>query len=243
MARPITVLSLTPEEERQLLQRSRAATASSRDCLRAEIVLLRAKGFKEVEVAKQLAVSLPCVSKWSKRFELQGLEGLRDKEGRGRKPFLPLDKVQQVISRATRPPAGCSRWSVRSMAKEVGISHDSVRRIWHDHDIKPHLTRTFKVSTDPLFEEKFWDVIGLYLNPPEKALVLCCDEKSQCQALERTQPGLPLGVGHIRTRTHDYERHGTITLFAALSYLEGKVLSRTEERCQRRNDSGGKPPV
>jgi len=116
------------------------------------------------------------------------------------------------------------------MAKEVGISHDSVRRIWQDHEIKPHLTRTFKLSTDPLFEEKFWDVIGLYLNPPEKALVLCCDEKSQCQALERTQPGLPLGIGHIRTRTHDYERHGTITLFAALSYLEGKILSRTEDR-------------
>jgi hypothetical protein len=114
------------------------------------------------------------------------------------------------------------------MAKAVGLSHDSVRRIWRDHGIKPHLTRTFKLSTDPLFEEKFWDVIGLYLNPPDKALVLCCDEKSQCQALERTQPGLPLGIGHIRTRTHDYERHGTITLFAALSYLEGKVLSRTE---------------
>ena len=106
MARPITVLSLTPEEEKELRQRSRASTASNRDCLRAEIVLLRAKGLKEVEVAKELAVSLPCVSKWSKRFELQGLEGLRDKEGRGRKPFLPLDKVQQVISRATRPPAG-----------------------------------------------------------------------------------------------------------------------------------------
>ena len=95
------------------------------------------------------------------------------------------------------------------MAKATGISHDSVRRIWQAHDIKPHLTRTFKLSTDPLFEQKFWDVIGLYLDPPEKALVLCCDEKSQCQALERTQPGLPLGVGHIRTRTHDYERAKT----------------------------------
>jgi len=157
-----------------------------------------------------------------------GLEGLNDQEGRGRKASLPLDKVEQVISRATRPPAGRSRWSVRSMAKAAGISHDSVRRIWRDHGIKPHLTRTFKLSTDPLFEEKFWDVIGLYLDPPDKALVLCCDEKSQCQALERTQPGLPLGMGHIRTRTHDYERHGTITLFAALSYMEGKILSRTE---------------
>jgi transposase len=230
MARPINILSLTPDEEKELRRRSKARTISRRDCLRAEIVLLRAKGLRETDVASQLAVSLPCVSKWSKRFELDGLEGLSDQEGRGRKPSLPLDKVQQVISQATRPPKGRSRWSVRSMAKAAGMSHDSVRRIWQDHDIKPHLTRTFKLSTDPLFEEKFWDVIGLYLNPPDKALVLCCDEKSQCQALERTQPGLPLGMGHIRTRTHDYERHGTITLFAALSYMEGKILSRTEER-------------
>jgi len=116
------------------------------------------------------------------------------------------------------------------MAKAVGISHDSVHRIWKQNDLKPHLTRTFKLSRDPQFEQKFWDVIGLYLNPPDKALVLCCDEKSQCQALQRTQPGLPLGVGHIRTQTHDYYRHGTITLFAALNYLDGKILSRTEAR-------------
>jgi transposase len=116
------------------------------------------------------------------------------------------------------------------MAREVGVSPNSVHQIWKRNDLKPHLVRTFKISNDPQFEQKFWDVIGLYLNPPEKALVLCCDEKSQCQAVERTQPGLPLGVGHIRTRTHDYKRHGTLTLFAALSYLEGKIISRTEEK-------------
>ena len=116
------------------------------------------------------------------------------------------------------------------MAREVGISPDSVHRIWRANDIKPHLVETFKLSNDKRFEEKFWDVIGLYLDPPERALVLCCDEKSQCQALERTQPGLPLGVGHIRTRTHDYIRHGTITLFAALNYLDGKIIARSEER-------------
>jgi transposase len=114
------------------------------------------------------------------------------------------------------------------MAREVGISPDSVHRIWRANDIKPHLVETFKLSNDKRFEEKFWDVIGLYLNPPDKALVLCCDEKSQCQALERTQPGLPLGQGHIRTQTHDYYRHGTLTLFAALNYLEGKLVARTE---------------
>jgi transposase len=223
-------LKLTGEEEVELRRRTKAATTPRRDALRAEIILLRAEGVKEIDVASQLQVSLNCVSKWSKRFDLQGLAGLVDLSGRGRKPYLPLEQVEKVITKATRPPAGRSRWSVRSMAREVGISPDSVRRIWRDNDIRPHLSRTFKLSNDPLFEQKFWDVIGLYLNPPEKALVLCCDEKSQCQALERTQPGLPLGVGHIRTRTHDYERHGTITLFAALNYLEGKIISRTEDR-------------
>ena len=116
------------------------------------------------------------------------------------------------------------------MAKAVGISHDSVPRIWQQNDQKPHPTRTFKVSRDPEFERKFWDVIGLYLNPPNKALVLSCDEKSPCQARERTQPAWPLGSGHLRTKTHDYMRHGTITLFAALNYLDGKILSPSEAR-------------
>jgi transposase len=177
-----------------------------------------------------LGVSLTTVSTWSRRFELHGLEGLRDRPGRGRKPSLAADKVRQVITRVVQPPKGKKKWSTRSMAAAVGISHQSVHRIWKNNDLKPHLLRTFKISQDPQFERKFWDVIGLYLNPPDKALVLCCDEKSQCQALERTQPGLPLGIGHIRTRTHDYKRHGTITLFAALNYLDGKILSRTEKR-------------
>ena len=116
------------------------------------------------------------------------------------------------------------------MARAAGISPASVQRLWAASDIKPHLSRTFKLSNDKRFEEKFWDVIGLYLNPPDKALVLCCDEKSQCQALERTQPGLPLGIGHIRTKTHDYVRHGTLTLFAALNYLEGKLITRLAAR-------------
>ena len=116
------------------------------------------------------------------------------------------------------------------MSRHAGISASSVQRISSKSDLKPHRVKTFKLSNDPKFEEKFWDVIGLYLNPPDKALVLCCDEKSQCQALERTQPGLPLGAGHIRTRTHDYYRHGTVTLFAALNYMDGKIISRTEDR-------------
>src|SRR5213079_1985422 len=134
------------------------------------------------------------------------------------------------IVAATRPPGRRSRWSTRTMARAVGVSPATVQRLWSSNDIKPHLTRTFKLSNDPQFEAKFWDVIGLYLNPPDRALVLCCDEKSQCQALQRTQPGLPLGIGHVRTRTHDFIRHGTVTLFAALNYLDGKIISRVAEK-------------
>ena len=230
MARPITVLKLTAGDRRELQRRVSSSTSSKRDSLRAEIVLLWSEGVKVEEVAERLNVSLPCVSKWSRRFQHGGLDGLNDKVGRGRKPRVPMETVEQIIVKVTQPPPGRTRWSLRSMAKEVGVSRHTVHRIWKRNDLKPHRTPTFKLSKDPKFEQKFWDVIGLYLHPPEKALVLCCDEKTQCQALERSQPGLPLGIGHIRTRTHDYKRHGTITLFAALNYLDGKLISRTEQR-------------
>lgn len=221
-------MELTEPERGELQRRVNAPTASKRDSLRAAIILRRGEGIRQVQVATELGVSVTCVSKWSQRFELDGLAGLRDKKGRGRPTSIPADKVEQVLTRVTQPPKPRTRWSVRTMAAAVGISPDSVHRIWQANDIKPHLMKTFKVSTDKHFEEKFWDVIGLYLDPPERALVLCCDEKTQCQALERSQPCLPLGVGEIRTRTHDYKRHGTITLFAALNYLDGKLISRTE---------------
>jgi len=230
MARPITVIELTPEERGELTRRTRATTASKRDSFRAQIILYRAAGKREIDVAQLLQTSLTTVSLWSRRFEQQGVEGLTDKPGRGRKPYLPVETVKQIIEKVTQPPKGRRRWSARTMAAAAGVSHRTVQRVWKQNDLKPHLVRTFKLSKDPNFEIKFWDVIGLYLNPPDKALVLCCDEKTQCQALERTQPGLPLGIGHIRTQTHDYRRHGTITLFAALNYLDGKILSRTEAR-------------
>ena len=230
MARPITVVEITPEEKTELRRRSLSPIATQRDALRARIILLRSQGKKEADVAKAVGSSVNTVSLWSKRFERGGLDGLRDEKGRGRKSWLAPEKVRQVIAKVVQPPKGKKRWSTRSMAAEVGISHRSVHEIWRRNDLKPHLVRTFKISNDPQFEEKFWDVIGLYLDPPDQALVLCCDEKSQCQALERTQPGLPLGIGHIRTKTHDYKRHGTITLFAALNYLEGKLITRTETR-------------
>ena len=231
MARPISIIELTPEEEKELRRRVNAPSESKRDSVRAAIVLHRAEGMKQVDVARELDVSIPCVNKWSRRFDQEGLEGLKDKPGRGRKPSIPEETVEKVITKATQAPKPKTRWSTRTMAAEVGISPDSVHRIWKANDLKPHLLETFKLSNDKDFEAKFWDVIGLYLNPPERGLVLCCDEKSQCQALERTQPALPLGIeGHVRTRTHDYIRHGTITLFAALNYLDGKLISRTEKK-------------
>jgi transposase len=230
MARPIEVLRLTDSEKSELHRRVNAASTSKRDSLRAEINLLRAKGAKQTRIAKKLKVCVATVNKWSRRFKLRGLAGLNELPGRGRKDSLSLDKVETVVTKVTKPPHGRTRWSTRTMAGHVGMSHSSVSRIWNRNDLKPHLTKTFKISKDPQFYEKFWDVIGLYLNPPDKAIVLCCDEKSQCQALERTQPGLPLGIGHIRTKTHDYKRHGTVTLFAALNYLDGKLISRYDEK-------------
>ena len=197
---------------------------------RAEIILLRLEGVSVAEIAVRLNTTAKRVSMWSNRFEMRGLAGLEEAAGRGRKPSIPAKKIDRVVTEVTRPPKGRKRWSVRSMGRHVGISHSTVQRIWSKNDLKPHVTRTFKLSNDTDFEQKFWDVIGLYLDPPTNALVLCCDEKSQCQALERSQPGLPLGPGHPRTMTHDYRRHGTTTLFAALEYLEGKLITRTEQR-------------
>ena len=226
MARPVSVLEVTAEEKRELERRAAASTTPARDGIRARIVLLRSEGVRQQEVASRLGVSAPSVTKWSQRFDRAGLDGLKDEPGRGVKPSIPLATVRRVIEEAGKAPPGRQRWSTRSLARKVGISAHSVARIWQSQGLKPHRLRTFKVSRD----KKFEDVVGLYLDPPEKSLVLCCDEKTQCQALERTQPGLPLGRGHIRTRTHDYIRHGTVTLFAALNYLEGKLLYRTEQR-------------
>jgi transposase len=231
MGRPIESLDLNGEQRRELERMINAPTTPQRVVGRARIVLARAQGRSQEATATELGVSRPSVIRWERRFTDLGVGGLlRDAPGRGPKPSIPEAKRDKLITQATQPPPNRTRWSVRSMARQVGVSPASVQRIWAANDIKPHLTRTFKLSRDPNFETKFWDVIGLYLNPPDRALVLCCDEKSQCQALERTQPGLPLGVGHIRTRTHDYTRHGTVTLFAALNYLDGRILSSTAGR-------------
>ena len=219
---------LSPEENAELSRRVRSAIISQRDGRRTRVILLAAQGCTRVEIGRLTGLSLPVISGWCQRFLDHRMAGLVDKPGRGRKPSLPLEVVQRVIEQVTKPRIGEPRWSCRSMVRAARISATSVHKIWAANDLKPHLTRTFKLSNDPNFEEKFWDVIGLYLDQPEKALGLCCDEKSQVQALERIQPGLLLGVGHIRTQSHDYMRHGTATLFTALGYLQGRLISTIE---------------
>jgi transposase len=230
MARPIKQLQAEPQVVAELRRRVRARTSMVRERERAEMILLRLDGVSVSEVAARLKTTPKRVSTWSKRFETRGLEGLEEAGGRGRKPSIPVEKIERVVTDVTRPPESRNRWSVRSMSRYAGVSPSTVQRIWSKSELKPHVVKTFKLSSDPRFEEKFWDVIGLYLDPPERALVLCCDEKSQCQALERSQPGLPLGPRHPRTMTHDYKRHGTTTLFAALDCLEGTLIARTETR-------------
>jgi transposase len=228
MARPIKRLLAEPSVMAELRRRLRSTTIGVRDRERANIILLRIQGLGVEAIAERLGTTPKRVSMWSTRFVRSGLDGLADEPGRGRKASIAAAQVARVITEATRPPPGRSRWSIRSMARHAGISASSVQRIWSGNDIKPHRVKTFKLSNDPRFEEKFWDIIGLYLNPPDQALVLCCDEKSQCQALERTQLGLPLAPKRPRTMTHDYVRHGTITLFAALEQMTGKLITRTE---------------
>lgn len=227
MARTIKPLSITTEQRRELRGLINRPTASYRDNRRAWIILNRADGRSQEETATQVGVSRQRVIHWEKRFREAGLAGLAEAKRSGRRPSIDPKIREKIVVRATQPPANRKRWSVRTMAQLTGVSKATVQRIWSANAIKPHITRTFKLSNDKHFETKFWDVIGLYLNPPDRALVLCCDEKSQCQALERTQPSLPLKGGHPCTRTHDYKRHGTITLFAALSYLDGKIFSAT----------------
>jgi transposase len=230
MGRPIRALPVSAVQRNELQALTRRPTTPQRQAWRAQIILHRAEGLSQQQTAQRVGVNRPVVALWERRFLQAGLAGLADAKGRGRKPSIDLATKGEIISRATRPPAHRQRWSVRTMAQELGVSKDTVQRLWSANAIKPHLVQTYKLSSDPQFEAKFWDVIGLYLDPPDRALVLCCDEKSQCQALERTQPGLPLGVGHIRTKTHDYTRHGTVCLFAALSYLDGKIFAQTAAR-------------
>ena len=193
---------------------------------RAEIVLATADGHGTFEIMRRARTSKPTVWRWQARYLDEGVAGLkRDKTRPSRVPPLPLETKLKVIAKTVQEtPPNATHWSRALMAEAMGISPSSVGRIWAEAGLKPHLTKGFKVSNDPLFEEKVTDIVGLYLNPPDRAVVLCVDEKSQIQALDRTQPGLPLKKGRAATMTHDYKRHGTTTLFAALDVKSGKVI-------------------
>jgi transposase len=195
-------------------------------------VLFAASGQQDKEIATVMAITPKKVSRWRKRFLVLDVAGLeKDAPRAGRKPKISARLAKRVVTMTTRQqPANATHWSTRTMAAAVGISEASVRRIWQAHGLKPHRVETFKVSNDPQFVEKLEDIVGLYLNPPEHALVLCADEKSQIQALDRTQPGLPLKRGRGATMTHDYKRTGTATLFAALNAANGEVYGLCQER-------------
>jgi transposase len=203
---------------------------------RARIVLEAAAGLQAGEIAARVGKSLLTVRRWRRRYMAKGVDGLlKDATRPPRRKSLTAEKIKQVVHMTLHEsPPNATHWSLRSMAAAAGISYSSVPRIWHAHELKPHLTRSFKVSRDPDFADKVEDVVGLYLNPPDKALVLSVDEKSQIQALDRTQPGLPLKKGRAGTMTHDYKRNGTTTLFAALNVLDGRVIGACMPRHRHR---------
>jgi len=209
-------------EQRETLRKIHAASTSEKRMAERCGIILSTEGRSFTEAAHLCGCSWPTVSKWCDRFMRLGLAGLSDAKRSGRPDRISPSIKARILS---IPQTNHDKASYRKVARALNVSASTVNRIWRSNGIKPHLVRTFKLSNDPKFEEKFWDIIALYLNPPEKALVLYCDEKTQIQALERTQPGLPLGIGHVRTETHDYYRHGITTLFAALNYLDGKLIS------------------
>ena len=229
VGRPIV---LNPEQKQVLEQCARSRSLPVRLVERARMVLLAAAGKQDKEIAAELGITAHKSARWRTRFLDGGIAGLeKDAPRPGRTSSITPAKVKLVVRMTTQEkPANATHWSTRTMAAAVALSQTTVRRIWRQHGLKPHLLETFKVSNDPQFAEKLEAIVGLYLNPPEHALVLCCDEKSQIQALDRTQPGLPLKRGRAGTMTHDYKRNGTATLFAALNTLDGKVISLCQER-------------
>ena len=229
VARPVV---LSTEQRGMLESRARARSSPARSVERARIVLLAAAGMQDKQIAAKLRIMPEKAARWRNRFLDGGFAALlKDAPRPGRTPAITPHKIQEVVRKTTQEkPDNATHWSTRSMAKSAGLSEKSIRRIWRQHGLKPHLARTFKVSNDPHFAEKLEAIVGLYLSPPEHAIVLCADEKSQIQALDRTQPGLPMKKGRCGTMTHDYKRNGTTTLFAAMNTLDGTVISMCDDR-------------
>jgi transposase len=224
-----TPINLTDEQRIELERRVRSQTLDVRTVRRARIVLLAADGVGNHEIARRLEISRNQVIAWRGRFAKGGLAAIEsDLPRSGRRPTIDAAEIVRVTTQTT--PEGATHWSTRKLAAKLGISDTTVFKVWQANGLKPHLVETFKVSRDPKFVEKLEDIVGLYMSPPERALVLCCDEKSQVQALDRTQPGLPLKKGRASTMTHDYKRNGTTTLFAALNVLDGQVIAQCQQR-------------
>jgi transposase len=232
MPRHSSPVNLT-ETDRQELERWVAAHRTPQQVsLRCQIVLAAANGQQDKQISRELEINCKTASLWRKRFADEGPDCLWEvAEGRGRKPSLTAEDVQRIVDTTLQTkPKAATHWSCRTMAKAQGVSKATINRIWQSHHLQPHRTKGFKLSRDPKFLEKLTDVVGLYLNPPEKGLVLCVDEKTQIQALDRTQPGLPLKKGRCGTMTHDYKRNGTTALFAALDIAQGKVVGQCYAR-------------
>jgi len=226
MSKPAAALVVSPGQREVLEALAASRTAPHWQVQRARALLLAADGVANTRIASRVQVTPMTIRAWRKRFEAQGLAKFgKVAPGRGRPSTIPQEVIDQIVELTQNStPAGETHWSTRTMAERVGVSKDTVQRVWSSRGLKPHLVKTFKLSNDPRFEEKLVDVVGLYLNPPDQAVVLCMDEKSSVQALDRTQPSLPMVKGRAATMTHDYKRHGTTTLFAALDVLTGKVI-------------------
>ena len=233
IGRPTPPLVLTDEERETLVRWARRAKSAQVLAMRSRIILACADGGSNIDVATALGVHLSTVGKWRRRFVKLRLEGLIDEDRPGRPPSITVDRVEEVVvATLEQTPRNATHWSRASMAERSGLSKSTIGRIWRDFGLKPHRAETFKLSTDPLFVEKVIDVVGLYHNPPERAVVLCVDEKSQVQALDRSQPVLPMMPGMPERRTHDYARNGITSLFAAFNIADGTVI--TEPHRQHR---------
>jgi transposase len=229
--RPVAIVSIDAGQRAQLESWSRRPKTAQALAMRSRVVLLAACGQSNRAIAGQLMTTAQTVGKWRRRFVQSGLDGLLDEPRPGTPRKLTDAQVEQVLVRTLETqPQAATHWSTRDMARATGLSQSTISRIWRAFSLQPHRAETFKLSRDPLFIDKVRDIVGLYLDPPDRALVLCVDEKSQIQALDRTAPLLPMRPGQIERRTHDYKRHGTTSLFAALDAKTGKIIGQTHRR-------------